>query len=56
MRLIQMGKKEDGWSKASETVFPLLVELPRELVETEAIGFAGHAKLTAAGETILDWT
>ena len=56
LRLVRQGKDNEGWAKVSGVVWPLVQKLPSELVTIEAIGEGGRAKLTDAGETVLDWT
>lgn len=57
MRLCAQGKKEDGWAPVSKVVWPLLADIPTELVEREQFADgAGRAKLTTAGETVLFWS
>lgn len=56
LRLVRQGKDAEGWAKVSSMVWPLVQKLPSELVTIEATETGGRAKLTAAGETVLDWT
>lgn len=56
LRLVRQGKDAEGWAKVSEMVWPLVQSLPTELVTIEATDTGGRAKLTDAGETVLDWT
>lgn len=54
--LVQKGAKEDGWSRVSEMVWPLLKIIPSELIESRKEDDGGYAKLTEKGQTILDYT
>lgn len=56
MRLIRKDKAENGWTKCSDIVFPLVESLPTELVETAIINGVKSARLSDKGETVLDWT
>lgn len=56
LSLIRKDKKPNGWTSVSKMVWPLMLKLPRELVELEEVGEGGIAKLTETGETVLDWT
>ena len=47
---------EDGWAPVSEAVWPLVAELPSELIESERLEDGGRARLTADGRTVLEWT
>ena len=47
MRLVEQGKKDDGWAPVSKVVYPLLADVPAELVDREQFDTgAGRAKLT----------
>lgn len=54
LRLMLKDKQPDGWAKVSTVIWPLIENLPRELVELHPDG--GFAKLTDAGETVVLWT
>lgn len=55
--LTQKDKKEDGWTPVSATVWPLLEDMPKELLERERFpDGSGRARLTREGETVLQWT
>jgi hypothetical protein len=57
MRLVKKDRKEDGWATVSATVWPVVDTLPVELVEREQFpDGSGRARLTTAGETVLQWT
>lgn len=57
LNLTRNGKAEDGWTPISATVFPVMKDLPADLITVEAsiIG-GGRAILTKRGEAILDWS
>ena len=44
-----------GWASVSSSVFPLVVKIPHELVETEAIGKKGRGRvrLTDEGKNLM---
>ncbi len=59
-RIIQLIEKEGnqhgGWAKVSRCLYPLVREMPPELVETEADEKGGgRARLTRLGQEILNW-
>lgn len=56
LRLIQSESKGDGWAKVSDIVWPVIQDLPRDLVETSVHDGVKVCRLTEAGEIILDWT
>lgn len=59
LRLVRQDQDAEGWAKVSLMVWPLMQKLPSELVTLESTalpGIGGRAKLTGAGETVLDWT
>lgn len=56
LRLVHKDKKEDGWTPVSSVVWPLMADLPTELVTTELfMTGGGRAKLTQQGEIVLAW-
>ena len=56
LRLIKKGRGEDGWTKVSPMVLPLMKTVPEALAVTESTEEGwGRAKLTEAGENIIDW-
>lgn len=55
LRLIERSPKNKGWAFCSATVWPLVVKMPRELVELEEVATGGVVKLTQEGETVLKW-
>lgn len=55
LRLVERGKKENGWSNVSAQVWPFISKLPQELVELKEVGFGGIVKLTKEGEIVLKW-
>lgn len=56
MRFIYRDMDKTGWTKASPIVWPLLKNLPLELVELRLEADFGYAKLTHEGETVLIWS
>ncbi len=56
LRLVRKGQDFEGWAKVSAQVWPFVKAMPRELVTAEKTETGGRAKLTVAGEVILDWT
>lgn len=55
--LTDKDKKADGWTPVSSVVWPLLDDVPTELLEREQFpDGSGRARLTTAGETVLQWT
>lgn len=56
LRLVRQGKDAEGWAKVSTVVWPLVQKLPVALVTIESGESGGRAKLTDAGEIVLDWT
>jgi hypothetical protein len=55
--LTQKDKKEDGWTPVSATVWPLLDDISKELLEREQFpDGSGRARLTKTGEIVLQWT
>lgn len=56
LRLINRGKKEDGWTSVSAVVFPLLLDLPEDLVEKEKFDIGGgRIRLTEKGNVVLPY-
>ena len=55
LRLIQKEAAErlDGWAKVSEQLWPLIVEMPTELVELKPKGNARFCRLTDSGRAVL---
>lgn len=58
LRLIRKDKGNDGWTNVSDVVYPIVKNLPSELVIIEQKTENGwwQAKLTDVGETVLNWT
>lgn len=57
LRLVAAGKDdENGWAKVSAPVFPLVNQMPKELVEIEQVeAGGGRARLTQEGTVVLKW-
>lgn len=55
LRLIQRDKDAEGWTKVSRTLWPWILKLPIELVETQAREEGGVAKLTERGNIVIEW-
>lgn len=55
MRLIVKGRDESGWATVSRMLLPIVSALPQELVETKDDGKQAHARLTDAGNNVVDW-
>lgn len=55
LRLIRREKDADGWAKVSKMLWPIILALPTQLVETRASDDGGFIRLTDAGSTVLDW-
>ena len=55
MRLILEGVGGNGWTPVSDAVWPLVKDLPFELVETMKNEKGKFAKLTHDGNVILNW-
>lgn len=57
LKLVIKGASADaeGWAPVSNLVFPLVENLPSELVELEAVGDEGRgrARLTTEGESLM---
>jgi hypothetical protein len=55
LRLIaKEGEQPDGWAKVSAAVYPLMMQMPAELVEHEETGEGrGRARLTSEGKSVL---
>lgn len=56
MRLCEKGRKEDGWTDVSEVVWPLISEVPNDLMDREKLETGGRCKLTEEGEILLRWS
>ena len=56
MMLIAKDADADGWATASSVVWPLVADLPSDLVELEPVGDAGRARLTDIGAAVLSYT
>lgn len=53
LNLVVIGKGLDGWTPVSAPVFPLIKNMPRELVELEATEVGGRARLTREGNNLI---
>lgn len=54
LRLAMKGAKEDGWAPVSKVVWPLLADIPTDLLEREqAEDGGGRARLTDTGAAVL---
>ena len=58
LRLIRRSPSVGGWAQSSKHIWPLISELPDELVERKDSNDAeaGMVRLTERGNAILDWT
>jgi hypothetical protein len=55
LKLIARDKKDDGWTTVSSQLYKTLsANIPAELATFEPVGDAGRAKLTDAGQGIID--
>lgn len=57
LRLIASGERcaENGWASVSRTIYPLVQEMPTELVElSQTEDGGGRVRLTAHGRAIID--
>ena len=55
MRLILQDSNEEGWTRVSKQVYPLISALPSDLVElTQEEDESGYAKLTEHGHHIME--
>lgn len=56
LRLISEGQaRHGGWAKVSKPLYPLVAEMPSELVEREPLPEGGgRARLTPRGEALLE--
>ena len=55
LRLVAKGKGSDGWSKVSSAVWPLVKELPDDLVDKVDSVEGGEVRLTPIGEAVLTY-
>ncbi len=56
LRLIRKDQNEEGWAKVSKVVWPVVIQLPPELVDYEGEPEeGGKARLTGDGNIVLDW-
>lgn len=55
LRLIARDRKDDGWCSVSSTLYKTLSQnVPSELATFEPVGDAGRARLTDAGQGVID--
>lgn len=55
LKLIARDRAQDGWTSVSVTLYKLLSEtIPPELATFEPTGDSGRAKLTVAGQGVVD--
>lgn len=55
LRLIVRDKKEDGWTTISSQLYKTLsAKIPSELAVFEPLGDAGRARLTDAGQGVIN--
>jgi len=54
LRLIVKDADAEGWTRISKTVFPVLQEMPSELIDLEWVNDEGRARLTPKGQSIID--
>jgi hypothetical protein len=45
---------ETGWTKVSKTVYPLVQQIPHNLVEFQDLDDSKWARLTTRGKSVLD--
>jgi hypothetical protein len=58
LRLIEKGKKTNGWTSFSSAVWPVIVPLVRkfpELLEVNEVGTGAIARLTYEGSIVVKW-
>lgn len=55
LRLIRKDGDEAGWAPVSKMVMPIVKDVPHRLIEVEDNGNGGRARLTAEGNTVLDF-
>jgi hypothetical protein len=56
LRLARKGALADGWAPVSKLVFPLLANVPVELLEREqSADGSGRCRLTVDGRIVLTW-
>lgn len=53
--LIQRDIDAEGWTKVSSVVWPLVANLPPELIELRPSDDGGHVRLTSEGGIVLKW-
>jgi hypothetical protein len=53
IRLIARDANDDGWTKVSAMLYPLVEKMPRELVELWPTESGGRARLTDEGSSVL---
>lgn len=56
LRLAMKEAGEDGWAKVSAGVWPLVADLPDDLVEKRPSNDGGHIRLTSGGEAVVYYT
>ena len=55
LRLIAKGQVDHGgWAPVSKVIYPLVEEMPTELVDREPLPEGGHARLTVLGLGLLE--
>ena len=55
LRLIRKDEDAEGWTKVSTRVMTIVKEIPERLIEIQDNGNGGRARLTAEGNTVLDF-
>ena len=53
LRLVLRHADANGWAKVSAMVWPLVISLPRDLVETSPTGDGGYVRLTDSGKAVV---
>ena len=56
MRLAIKGADADGWAKVSKIVWPMVAQLPADLVELRPSDDGGHVRLTEHGHVVLKYS
>lgn len=53
--LLYKEENTEGWAKVSKAVFPVINEIPKELIEAEVLSIdgSGRARLTDAGRRVI---
>lgn len=48
-------KDADGWCKVSANVWPIVADMPPDLVELDNRGSGGRLRLTERGKAVVDY-